>query len=1004
MRHFLCLLVCSLLFFISLQAQPVPSDLSQYSLDTWQTEQGLPQNTIQSVLQTRDGFIWLATEEGLVRFDGVNMTVFDQRNTPAFKQSYVQRLLEGRDGTLWITTTGGLIAYKAGKFTPITSPARLVSSSVFSLMEDRQGYLWIGTRGEGLWRFKDGSLTTFTTADGLANNTIWNIREDHNGAIWLATNGGLCRYQSGRFITLGKAAGLPTDRVTSILETRDNTLWVGTEAGLARYQDNRFVTYTEKDGLPNEEIRELVEDNFGSLWIGTDGGGVSRLRNGKFSNTGSKQGLVDDSILSIFADKEGSIWIGTVGGGLGRLRPSKFISYSTDQGLPNNVVRSLLQRRNGEIWVGTEGGFGKMDGQGFVAFKTSSKPANDIVLSLFEDREGALLVGTTAGLKILKNGNIRHFTTKDGLSSNDIRAIYQDRSGAYWLATRKGGLDVLQNGKFTNLNRTAGFPTDTVRVFFEDSKGQIWIGSSAGLSLWQNGSFKTYSTADGLSYNSVYDIYEDSDGAIWIATDGGGLNRLKDGRLSFVRNQQGLYDDVVFRILDDDHGSFWMSCNRGIFRVSKQMLNDFLDKKIPSVQCTVFGIADGMRSAECNGGSQFSGIKATDGRLWFPTIKGIVVVDPRNLPTNPLIPPVVVESFSVDQHPVDLSRSYVFEPGNGSLEFRYAALSFLAPGKVKFKYKLEGFDPDWIDADTRRVAYYTNIPPGRYQFRVIACNNDGLWNNEGVTLAFYLRPHIYQTWWFYLLCTGLVVFGAIFAWRQRVRVLRLREIELTRRVDHYLAGGDLAALVTQEFPDAAQRALMAARVVMVEGDHDLLTVIAPDRRGLFSRVSGVLALHGLEVRSADAASEDGMAIEQFRVTSRFSSVIPWDRVVDHVHDALDERLAIEARLADRIRTYQARTLTPRLPPPVVRFDDAASTTATVVEVHAPDRMGLLFRVSKAFAELGIDVRVAKVQTLGDLVVDAFYITHPDGSMVTDPEIRSELERALLHAVAQPGAS
>ena len=228
--------------------------------------------------------------------------------------------------------------------------------------------------------------------------------------------------------------------------------------------------------------------------------------------------------------------------------------------------------------------------------------------------------------------------------------------------------------------------------------------------------------------------------------------------------------------------------------------------------------------------------------------------------------------------------------------------------------------------------------------------------------------------------------------------------ELVRRVDHYLSGGDLAALASIEFPDAKQTALMAARVVMVEGVDDLLTVIAPDRRGLFSRVSGVLALHGLEVRSADAASDDGMAIEQFRVTSRFSSVVPWDRVVDHVHDALDERLAIEARLADRIRTYQARTLTPRLPPPIVRFDDAASTTATVVEVHAPDRMGLLFRVSRAFAELGIDVRVAKVQTLGDLVVDAFYVTHPDGSLVEDPVVRSELERALLHAVAQPGGS
>ncbi|HKX27828.1 MAG TPA: ATP-binding protein, partial [Blastocatellia bacterium] len=459
------------------------------------------------------------------------------------------------------------------------------------------------------------------------------------------------------------------------------------------------------------------------------------------------------------------------------------VVYTTVEGLANDIARCVYESRDGSVWIGTRGGgVSRLKHGHFTHYTTRDGLANDVVMALYEDRAGAMWIGTNGGLSRFKDGRFTTFSRKDGLSHDFVRAILEDRGGALWIGTRGGGLNRFKDGKFTSyLNQE--FSSDAVQMIHEDRAGQIWIGSNNGLTRFKDGQFATYTTRDGLAHNSVYSLIEDRDGAFWIGTYGGGLSRFKDGKFINCTTKDGLYDDIAFQILDDGNGNLWMSCNRGIYRASKQELNDFADGKIRSVTSTSYGIADGMKSRECNGGSQPAGWQTRDGRLWFPTLKGVAVVDPERMRTNSLIPSVIIEQVLVDRQLVPPGRAASVSPGKGQLEFNYTGLSLFAPDRVKFKYKLEGFDQDWIEAGTRRVAYYTNMPPGRYRFRVIACNNDGVWNEEGAAFAFYLQPHFHQTYWFYALCVAAVILLGVLIYLLRSRQVREKARQLVRLVD-----------------------------------------------------------------------------------------------------------------------------------------------------------------------------------------------------------------------------
>jgi ligand-binding sensor domain-containing protein/signal transduction histidine kinase len=742
-------------------------DLSQFGHEVWLTENGLPQNTVHSIAQTRDGYIWIGTEEGLARFDGVKFTVFDKQNTPQLKSNYIRALLADSQGALWIGTAEGLLRMLNGSFTIFTTNEGLPSNTIQAIHEDREGNLWVAT-ATGLGLFKSGSLTTFTTKERLIGGSIQALFEDAEGALWIATPYGVGRVKDGRFTNFTVLDGLGSNSVRAIQQDRAGRLWFGSLGGLTSFSNGRFTTYTIRDGLPNDRIIALHADREGSLLVGT-AGGLCRFSDGRFTVFNTGDALATSTILSLLEDLEGNLWIGTESGGINLLKDTKFTTYTVRNGLSNDVIKSIYEDHQGNTWIGTDGGGLNLLKDGKLSvYTTRDGLSSNVVLALFGDGAGNLWAGTPEGLNRFSQGKFTTFTAADGLANNDVRSIRTDHRGNLWIGTR-GGLTRMNNGVLRTFTEVDGLSNDLITTLYEDSKGIMWVGTGGGLSKFTNEEFTTLTTRDGLSSDAVISLYEDSEGTLWIGTNGGGLNRLKDGQLNAYTTRNGLLDDVVFRILEDSRNNLWLSCRKGIFHIDKRELDEFTRGTISSIAPVAYGTADGMMTRECTGGGDPAGWKGRDGKLWFPTLKGIAMIDPERIKTNSQAPPVVIEEIRNGDVAIVPGDRIELPAGTTRLDLYYTAPSFVAPEKVRFKYKLEGFDKDWIDSGTRRIAYYTNLRPGSYRFRVIAANNDGVWNETGATLGFYLKPYFYQTYWFYAVSLLALALLAWLLYRLRVR-------------------------------------------------------------------------------------------------------------------------------------------------------------------------------------------------------------------------------------------
>jgi ligand-binding sensor domain-containing protein/signal transduction histidine kinase len=767
-------IVCSLLLLCFGRGQVLAldpnRDLSQFSAQVWLTENGLPQNTVHSIAQAKDGYVWLATEEGLARFDGIRFTIFDKQNTPELKSNDVRVLLEDRRGALWIGTADGLVRLLDAKFTTFTTGNGLPSNVVDALCEDHDGSLWVATAA-GMVRLSDGVFAPPAAQGQFPKDGVKALFEDREGALWIGSSDGLARYKDGSVAKYTTQDGLAGNSVVSINQDKDGRLWVGTTDGLNQLEGDRFVTYTTRDGLPNNRIISLAVNHEGGVWIGT-ASGLGRFADKHFSSFRPGDGLANEIILSIFEDREGSLWIGAESSGLSLLKDKKITTYTFKEGLGSDLVKSIYEDRNGNIWIGTNGGgLSRLKDGKFTTYTTADGLSSNVVLALFDDGDGNLWAGTPDGLNRFRDGKFKTFTSADGLAHDFVRSIYADHSGNLWIGT-SGGLTRMRGDRFNVYTTAEGLPNDFIGTIYEDVQGNIWIGTLDGLSEFKDEKFTTYTTRDGLSSGVVISLHEDADGALWIGTSGGGLNRLKQGKFTAYMTRNGLPDDVVYSILEDRQNSLWLGSNKGIFRVNKNELDDFANGKVGSITAVLYGPADGMITRECSGGGHPAGWRGADGKLWFATIKGVAMIDPERIKLNDQPPPVAIEQIRVDDESIAPAQTIELAPGKSRLDFYYTALSFVAPEKVRFRYKLEGFDSDWVDGGTRRVAYYTNLRPGRYKFRVIASNNDGLWNPIGATFDLYLKPHFYQTYWFY---AGCILFLAMLVW-QFYR-FRLRRVE-----------------------------------------------------------------------------------------------------------------------------------------------------------------------------------------------------------------------------------
>ena len=787
----------ALLFCTPSRALDPSKAVTQYIQTNWTVDTGLPQTSVSSIAQTQDGYLWLGTQLGLARFDGGHFAVFDRRNTKNLASNYIQRVLAARDGSLWIATDSGLTRLRNGVFRTFTTNDGLSGYSVMALAESRDGSLWVGTN-KGLDRLWSGGAATirgYTTRDGLPDDKINVLTEDRDETLWIGTDAGLTRFDGSKFTTYTKRNGLPGDSVTALALAPDGALWVGLSRGGLALVDKGKVT-VRPTRLPGTAIISLLNDRDGNLWIGFDRQGLGRLRDGKLDLYSTGQGLPGLDCTALYEDREANLWIGLFDAGLVQLRNSKFLNFGKPEGLSAALTWSVVAARDGSVWAGTDsGGLNHLTG-GNKGGKVRVYAANDglpkgAVHALLEGRDGNIWSGFSGGtLARLKQGRVTVY--HDLLAAtNAVDALLEDRAGNLWVGTFGSGIARFRNGRFEHYTTSS-----QVRALVEAPDGAIWIGTDGdGLSRLQNGESITYTTKNGLLGDHVMCVYVDPEGTVWVGTSPGGLNRIKDGHVTSYSVDQGLFDVTVGTILEDDSGYLWMTSDSGIFRVRKQELDDYAKGLVRSVHSLSYGTADGLRTWEMDYGVTGSGSKGKDGWLWFPNMAGLAAINPNDIGRNSQPPPVQIEHLLFDTERVPAKNGLRLGPGFGNLEIHFSVPSFVAPAGMQVRFRLEGFDREWIDAGRRRAAYYTNLPPGSYRFRVQAANSDGVWNYVGATLSFELRPHFYQTAWFYTLCGLALVCCGWGIYQLRVRYLVRHNQELEAKVAHRTV--ELARRTTQ---------------------------------------------------------------------------------------------------------------------------------------------------------------------------------------------------------------
>jgi len=760
--------------------------LTQARLSVWTNESGLPQTTVNTILQTSDGYLWIGTEEGLARFDGLRFVVSDPRNAPALRNPFVMALLEAPDHSLLIGTYGGGIArLHDGRIEPFHADI-LGSDRIRQFHAAADGVVFVATAGGGLLRIDGAHVSRFTTHDGLPSDRIWAIEDDGSGGLWLATHGGgVVRWSGGRVVQrITTREGLPNDVAPALHRDGDGTLWIGTDGGGVVAWRNGAIAQriTTRDGLPSDFVRTLRRDRDGTLWIGTDRG-VARWRGARAESMSVAEGLPSPAIRSMIEDREGSLWIGTTGG-LVQLRDTRVLSYTRREGLPVDGMRALLETRNGDVWAGTEeGGMCRILPAPVHCLTTANGLPHDTVYALIESRDGSIWAGTDGGgVARVRDGKVVETIDQRSASlPNDrVRAVVENADGSLWVSTSDGL--ALVRGK--HATEVPEFKGRQLRPLLALGDGGILAGTD-GAGVWRVSADGTRVSAvagagRGLESDRVFSLARDADGnGVWIGTSGGGLARLdlSRGTVQSLTRHDGLYDDVVFQVVDPGTGAdLWLTSNRGVYRVSRERVRDAMLRKRGNLTGTVYGTVDGMPSSECNGA--FPGaMSARDGRIWVATSRGIAVIAPNASGRNDVPPPVRIEEALIDGRRSSDSALRI-PPGAQRLELRYTALSLRAPERVTFRYMLEGYDRGWVEAGTNRVATYTKLAPGNYVFRVMAANEDGVPSAHEARLGLTVVPRWFETWWARLLAVVLLAAVLWMIVRLRMAALRQRHTEL----------------------------------------------------------------------------------------------------------------------------------------------------------------------------------------------------------------------------------
>jgi ligand-binding sensor domain-containing protein len=740
--------------------------VTQYAQTHYETRDGMPHGLANSIAETADGYLWTGSEEGLARFDGSSFTNFDHRKTAGIPANMFTALAVDAHGELWAATREhGLLHLVGGEFRSIAWGMGQQEPQILALAFDRAGDLWVGTRDRGLARLHAGiRVTTLGVRDGLPSDDIRSILSGRDGSLWIGTFRGLARWRSGQ-ITMGPAA-LDGVAVRALAEDSSGDLWCATANGLAHLRGDS-VELVGADRLAATDIRRILFDRDGNLWIGGANGVARMTPRGQIDRLARPAAMV----LALFEDSEANLWIGSEKG-LDRLRDGDVLPFGAAEGGTDETAFGVREDPTGALWITSSGGLFRVP----PGATTGSPIVTDrgTMYSIYPDSHGDVWFGARDGsVGRWRDGR---FTWLGSRAWERVRSIAETNEGM-WLGTEHG-LFRMHSDRLDDAEQVV--PGVAVSAIAPDASGALWLCTEGGgLMRWNHGALAAIPPGGPPKITPVTTIVFDPDGTLWAGTEGGGLWRLRDGQWFVFTAKDGMFDDLIWRILDDGRGTLWLSSNRGIWSVTREQLEARARGTIAMVQSVLYGEADGMRDRECNGAIDPAGWRTRDGRLWFPTGKGLAVIDPAHLhQTSP--PNALLQSLRVDGQPRPLAQTVELAPGTGRIELGYTAPALRSPERLYFRYRLDGFDSVWNDAGAQRVAQYTNVAPGHYQF-IVEARTDGAWGRAG-TMAITLAPQFYQTRWFYVLAIVSLVIAIISLPMLRVRQLRARARELDHRV------------------------------------------------------------------------------------------------------------------------------------------------------------------------------------------------------------------------------
>lgn len=782
----------------------------RYLIDDWQNGNGLSQSTITGLAQTPDGYLWISTLDGIARFDGIRFKLFKSVDTPALGSGRIRFLFRGRKGVLWLCMQeGGIIQLQNNQFTPILIPKqRGMPLPTIHATEDITGNLWLSDEDGGIAQLKDGLVTQVSSNNWTTQaGGPLQLTADHAGHLWAVGGPGLFRFDKGRLIPI--LTGQPNQYVVHCA-SRSGGWWISTKNKVGLWCDGTWLFRTSCPTNLPRSLRAALEDHGGRLWLGTLGEGLFCYNtNGTTLRFSRNDGLGNDFIRTVFEDKEDNLWVGTEGGGLSRLRLSLFGVYGQAQGIPTESITSITKGISNDLWIATFGeGLLCLPRNGKATAIADPATSNYHILTALADQKGNIWFGTgSGGIFCWNKGSLTRITIFP-TNSPPLRCLYEDSTGMIWFGCyRTNRLVCLKDKKVSFVDLPNYLGMVDIRVITGDSAGNIWIGTDgAGLLRWKNRQFTLFTRKEGLGSDFIWALHPESKDTLWIGSYGGGLTRFKNNRMVNCTTRQGLADNVICYIADDGLGYYWFSSHEGIFRVLKKDLNRFADGQNNRIQCIDYGRSDGLPTLECKGGFQPAGCCTRDGRLWFPTRQGLVVVDPVDVCTNVIAPIAHIEEAVVDGtiinitewqkeksmsvHRISSSSTLIptleIPSGRRRLEIRYTSLNFSTPEKLRFRHCLEGVDAGWVDTGSERSTSYNRLPHGNYIFRVQACNREGVWSVQSDNLMLIILPAPWQTWWF----EGLfvLILGSLAGWGVGTIILQrhrrhLRLVEQLNRLE-----------------------------------------------------------------------------------------------------------------------------------------------------------------------------------------------------------------------------